>query len=304
MSILSKGGLVGLLVLLASAIPGRFVGSAAAARRSRLAGVREWLCYYGPRREILERSGAGCLVLEADRLGAPVAGPPGRITLAYLSIGEVHEGRACWAELAGTPAVLPVASAWSGSRRTDPRDPRWRAVVLRESERLLAMGYSGLFLDTVDQAAALEGERPAEWAGAQQATADLVRALRRRHPEAYLMVNGGFAVLDRIASSVDAVAVEGLRATHEGPGGACRARTKAERDWLSVQLRRLEVKGLPVFALEYAPETATTGELERMADAVERLGARPALGHVDLTAWPPGLGDGGLAETGTSPGGG
>jgi uncharacterized protein (TIGR01370 family) len=266
--------------------------------------VREWVCYYGPRREILERSGADCFVLEADRLGAPVAGKDGRITLAYLSIGEVHQGRACWSELAGTPAVLPVASAWSGSRRTDPRSSRWQAVVLRESERLLAMGYSGFFLDTVDQAAALEEEDPEAFAGAQQATADLVRALRRRHPEAYLMVNGGFAVLDRIASSVDAVAVEGLRATHEGPEGDCRPRTEAERAWLAVQLRRLEAEGLPVFALEYAPETVTTDDLKRMTDAVERLGARPAVGHVDLTTWPPGIDRGTLAETGTSPGGG
>lgn len=117
-------------------------------------------------------------------------------------------------------------------------------------------------------------------------------------------MNGGFALLEGVAAAVDAVAVEGLRFTHDGPGGRCRPRRADERAWLAVQQTRLRDERLPLFALEYVPESATAGEMARMAEAVRRLGARPALGRIDLTTWPPGIERAALAEATTPPGGG
>ncbi|MEI6740763.1 MAG: Ig-like domain-containing protein, partial [Gemmatimonadaceae bacterium] len=79
-----------------------------------------------------------------------------------------------------------------------------------ERAKILARGFDGVFLDTVDTGTDLERRDRARFAGATLATIDLVRAIKRRYPAAVIVLNRGYDILPTVENSVDMVLAESL----------------------------------------------------------------------------------------------
>ncbi len=170
---------------------------------------------------------------------------------AYLSIGEYDSASA---ELDG-----PLASGASGVRNQAWNSqvmllssPVWRRHLLSRASELASLGYSGLFLDTLDSFQLLpEGAREAQ----RVALRDFLKELNRQQPSLKLFFNRGFEVLGDLPGVAAAVAVESI---HSGwDAGARRYQTvpQSDRDWLSAQLAPLRAQGLPLIAIDYLPST-------------------------------------------------
>ena len=98
------------------------------------------------------------LVLEPDHQWHPrVLRRSGQKVLAYLSLGEIHKTRPYYAALAARVGVLASPNPrWPDAVAVDPGAPAWWGVVLEEVvPQILAQGYDGLFLDTLDDAGSL-----------------------------------------------------------------------------------------------------------------------------------------------------
>ena len=85
----------------------------------------------------------------------------GITVLAYLSVGEAEDYRYYWDEAwdadrdgtpdPGAPDWLGQANPdWPGNYRVRYWDPSWQRIVLSYLEKVLAQGFSGVYLDTVD----------------------------------------------------------------------------------------------------------------------------------------------------------
>ena len=124
------------------------------------------------------------LVLEPDhaRPIAPLRGPTTRI-IGYLSLGEIERTRPDVAALDRAGALRAPNPTWPDARFADLRHPAWRAVLIeRMIPAILAKGYDGLFLDTLDNAEAMERADPAGNAGMVDAAVALVQAIRSSFP--------------------------------------------------------------------------------------------------------------------------
>lgn len=214
-----------------------------------------------------------------DPLGVPTASAAARVApalpIAYLGVGETHGG-APWSRRIDERWVLGRNPSWGG-RIMDVASPRWRALLLEEIvPEIFARGFKGLFLDALDSHVAVlpaGAERDERWA----ALAALIKALRVRFPEAVLIANRGFEVLDEVAPALTAVAAESLFAGYDPAAERYREVSKNDRAWLSGQLGRARALGLPTIVIDYLPP-------RRRAEARSVAARIAAEGHIPWVA--------------------
>jgi polysaccharide biosynthesis protein PelA len=141
---------------------------------------------------------------------------PARTVLGYLSVGEVGNHRSYFSAAREEGLLLMENENWKGSFMVDLRLSGWRKRVVDELvPSILAQGFDGLFLDTLDNAGHLERVDPVRFAGMKTAAVALVRELRERFPDAVIMLNRGYDLLDEAAPHIDAVLGESVYASYD-----------------------------------------------------------------------------------------
>lgn len=203
-----------LALALASLGLGGFRNEPALPARERLARNTHlrWAVDYGAATDPALARSYHLLVLEPDhaRAPAPLRGADA-VLLGYLSMGEVERSRPFVAGLEAQGALSGANPNWPDARYVDLRHPAWRAAVLdRLVPAILDRGFDGVFLDTLDNAEALERADPEGNAGMIAAAASLLAEMRRRFPDAIIMMNRGYALLPAAAASVDIVLGEAM----------------------------------------------------------------------------------------------
>ncbi|SFN81699.1 hypothetical protein SAMN05660284_02326 [Formivibrio citricus] len=190
-------------------------------------------------------------VVEPAHLPSP---PKGGNTqwFAYLSLGEITADR---------PYAKDVPAAWKASRNIawgswviDQTSDEWPAfVVNRMVDPLWKAGYRGFFLDTLDSwqmIAKTDAERQKQIAGLMRTIA----AIKARYPEARLIANRGFEVMDKIHPWLSAVAFESYFQGWNAEKRRYQPVSEEDRRWLDGQLKPIrEQYRLPVIAIDYVP---------------------------------------------------
>ena len=141
---------------------------------------------------------------------------PGRILLAYLSLGEVAKDRPYFMEAKREGILLEENPNWAGSHFVDLRSSLWLRRVLEQLvPSILSSGFDGLFLDTLDDPVELERVDPVGHHGMTAAAVDLVRRLRLSFPGSALMMNRGYGLLPEVAPLIDCLLGESLYSTYD-----------------------------------------------------------------------------------------
>ncbi len=172
-----------------------------------------FLVYYGVAdNDEIERY--DLIVLDSDVAPAVLRRRSGATFLGYLSLGEVHGGRHYFSEVDKDGLLLAPNPNWPDARLVDMRSRRWHDRVIGQLvPAILARGFQGVFIDTLDNAEALEAQDPVRFAGMVEGAARLVRAINRCFPDMPVMINRGYAVLPRVAGAFHMLLGESVRAT-------------------------------------------------------------------------------------------
>jgi uncharacterized protein (TIGR01370 family) len=206
------------------------------------------------------------------------------LAIGYLSVGEVHRTRGYFDEVAKQGLLLDENPNWPGAFAVDIRDPRWHARVLGELvPAILARGFDGVFLDTVDTGTDLERRDRVRFAGATLATIDLVRAIKRRHPTAVVVLNRGYDILPAVENAVDMVLAESLVTAWDFENNRPRMAPVPQHEAESQMLREAAGRnpGLRLLALEYWPPE-DRAMLKEIYAKVRALGFAPYVATVAL----------------------
>jgi len=268
-------------LLAAALVLGLGGASAPAASSIRpLAGVRTWAVYYAAAPEAAaDLARFDVVVLD------PHAHPPlplvkrhGSLLLTYVSLGEVNTNHLEYAAIAGEPWVLSPNPSWPDARRLDVRAPGYERWLLdRVVPGALAGPVNGLFLDTADTVLDLEQSDPRRYKGAARALERVLAEMKRRHPRALLMINGGLPIAERLPTVLDAVALESIWTDYDFKAKAYRVRPADEAESRALLLNRVVALGLPVFTLEY---TAADRGAPWPAELIQRSRARGFIPYV------------------------
>ncbi len=247
-----------LAMLAATGFAARGAGaSAKGAVRRRLPGGNDWRWAVDYGAATLPATARSCdlLILEPDhaRAVAPLRGPDATV-LGYISLGEVAESRAVFPALVKAGALRQRNPHWPEARYADLRHARWRAeVVDRIVPAILAKGYDGIFLDTLDNAEAMERADPAGNAGMIAAAASLVAAIRQRFPSITTVMNRGYALLPGAAADVDGVLGEAMASRWNFATKRYDRLVDSDWDWQATRLRAARAKNpsLALMTLDY-----------------------------------------------------
>ena len=177
-----------------------------------------------------------------------------RTVLAYLSLTEMVKGHDAFPELERAGVVLDPHPGWNGTYYLDFRRPEWTRLVLdRLVPRALKAGFTGMFLDTLDDAAFLEAQDPVRYRGMHEAAVRLVRAIREQHPQIVLMVNRGYTLMPELAAAVDIVLGESVVSTFRSDMKAYARVSDGDVAWQLNALReaRATNPALRVLTLDY-----------------------------------------------------
>jgi uncharacterized protein (TIGR01370 family) len=249
-----------------------------------LGGLENWGCYYGSDAPASALHAPDLLVLEPDHGWQPkTLRRPGQKILAYLSLGEVHASRPYIGKLAG--ALLPANPDWPDARRVDPGAAAWRQLVLDElAPALLAKGYDGFFLDTLDAAEDLEARKVLP--GAKAAMTELVLALHAKAPTAYLVANRGLALLPKVAPALSAIAVESIFTEYQFKPGKYAWRDAARARAFATELLAVRRQsGLPFLGVVYVDPQDAAMRARALALLAE-AGFVPAVAEIGLNQPP------------------
>jgi len=286
-------------LLLAAACSGSGAGTATSSTtgadaHARIKYIRSFVTYYGAGR-------LGALARYDLAIIQPSTLTPdevrelrgrGTLVVAYLTIGEVDPGDPGLADGTIRPGWLLGTNRNWGSVFADARRAGWRRLVVRAADDLLQQGYDGLFLDTVDTAEQFPDTAPG--------MVDLIRELHAAYPQALLVQNRGFTVVDRTASSVDAVMFEDITTDYDFDHLRYIA-SPYLADNLRIARHLADIHdrtGMPVLALDYI-DPGVPAQHARALHAVRvarSLGFIPSLATIDLASIP----DYGIALTGSS----
>lgn len=217
-------------------------------------GEIRWAVFYGMQADEAALAAYDLLVLDAG-----FAGPIERFAMlgkdvcGYLSLAEIRTSDPLFGHV-DPAALLEENPDWRGTRRVDIRHPAWRRFVIeRQVPLLLARGFNGLMLDTLDTPPHLEQTDPVRFRGMRQAAIDLVDSIRSRWPGITLVMNRGYVLLPALLHSIDAVIAESLVASSDSQSGGFAWVDQARVD---LQLRFLEPASkrfprLPILSLDY-----------------------------------------------------
>jgi uncharacterized protein (TIGR01370 family) len=171
-----------------------------------------WGIDYGASTEPETARHYGLLVLEPDhpRPLAPLRRASARL-LGYMSLGEVERSRPFVSRLEAAGALRETNENWQDARLIDLRKDVWKSLILDELiPNILAKGFDGIFMDTLDNAEFMERSDPKGSAGMVAAAVELVAAIRSRFPAITIMMNRGYALLPTAAPQLNLLLGEAM----------------------------------------------------------------------------------------------
>jgi uncharacterized protein (TIGR01370 family) len=215
----------------------------------------KWLAFYGQTADENLLASYDIVILDPMFQGS-LAQVDTKVTrlCGYLSLGEVRAADSAFGKIEPA-ALLEENAAWPGTYRIDVRHPSWRKLVLDELVPLITqLGFSGLFLDTLDTPPYLEQVEPVAGRGMRQAAIDLVRSIRDRYPGLFVVMNRGYALLPDVIDSVDAIVAESLLTVADDQANGGYKRTPATEVDQVLALLAPVAKGdnrMPILSLDY-----------------------------------------------------
>jgi uncharacterized protein (TIGR01370 family) len=153
------------------------------------------------------------------------------------------------------PFVVSENSNWN-SLVLDLRSEKWQNILLDlVIPKVLAQGFDGVFLDTIDSALALEqGKDKAAYQGMRAAILSFLGKLRQRYPDIRIAMNRGLELQPEAAPFIDFLLIEDLSYEYDFAKKSYRAVAPAVRNILVAAARKAQAANpkLTVLTLDYA----------------------------------------------------
>jgi uncharacterized protein (TIGR01370 family) len=251
--------------------------SPAPALRDRIKTIKNYTVYYGKGR-VADLARYDLAIVQPDTLSQAELAQlkaKGTLVAVYLSIGEVELTRPWYIDGRADPRwILGKNENW-GSYFIDARQVGWQKLMVSLAGEYIAKGFDGLFLDTVDTVSVYPETRPGMLA--------TIQALRAAYPQALIIQNRGFNLVEEVAGALDAVMFEDVSTSYN-----FEKKEYLYADNSAEILNMVDIHnrtGLPVLGLDYVPAD-NPGMAAHAVKIARRYGFIPAVSVIDLDDLP------------------
>lgn len=252
---------------------------------TRNAPLTRWIAYYGNDANSDFAPYQLIVLHHAHKLPVRQINSSHKTVLAYLSLGESGPDAPDFALIKQRGLLMEnMPTHWPNNLLVDARNPAWAAYLLEELiPQMLAEGFDGIMIDTLDSLIEAEKRQPALCDGMSKAAIDIVRTIRAHYPQITIMVNRGFDILPNIASDIDMVLAESIYANYGQDGTSSLFPTEVY-DAVSTMLQQTKTSfpHLQLLTLDYWPPDDEDG-LRKIYAAQRGKGFAPYAATFDLT---------------------
>jgi len=204
----------------------------------------------------------------------------GTLPIAYVAVDEIAQSHTLFPEVQESWKI-GANTDWD-SAILDLRLPEVQDFILEKRiAPAMAMGFQGVFLDTLDSHLLTEPGRSDREAFIK-AQASLISAIRQRYPETRIIINRGFHLPPGTHEQIDALAFESYLEGYDPGTRQFGPVPESNREWLDRRFQewRGQYPDKPLIAIDYTP---TANEAPALAARLRRLGFIPYVTNPDLT---------------------
>ncbi|MDX1639801.1 MAG: endo alpha-1,4 polygalactosaminidase [Balneolaceae bacterium] len=183
--------------------------------------------------------------------------------LGYLSMSEVHPARSFFYELKQT-GLIGKNENWN-SYYINLQDSTVRSVMLdKVVPDIMEHGLDGLLLDTIDGVAPYTAR-----SHMQDEMVSMIRHIRERYPDAYLLQNGGLFLLDRTKQYISGVLLESVATRYDFENKHYQLRSDSA---FRARLRQVDTASQKVddhfFIVDYVDTDSMAGQVRARLDTL------------------------------------
>jgi len=199
---------------------------------------------------------------------------------AYISIGEIDTQIASYKKL-DKKLIIGQNSAWKG-KILNIQDPAYKEFLFKEMiEPQIAKGFKNFFFDTLDsyQIVAKTKEQRAK---SEAALVEIINTFHKRYPDAKLIINRGFEIIDKVHESIEAILFESY---YNGLGGNTleyKLVHNNDRSWLDMQLEKVRKYKVDIIALDYLPLNKMPTQANKLIKKLQKKGFIPYVSTKEL----------------------
>ncbi len=214
-----------------------------------------WVVYYNNKAPSEAFSPYNPIVL--DSVNHPPLKPlfqEDKIILGYLNLGEAEDRYDWFQNIKETSILIQENPNFKGSWAVDIRNPIWTTLILDKLiPEIIKQGFSGIFMDQVDISLDLEKKNPQKYKGMAEAAIHLIKAIHKKYPEQYLMLNRAYDILLKVGKEIDFELAETLYTNYnfETKKYFVRPKNEFEAQLLLLNRARFLFPRLTVFSLDY-----------------------------------------------------
>jgi len=210
------------------------------------------------------------VIVEADALDNIYALRYPNKMVAYVSIGEIEPWRTSQKSYQKS-WVISKNRTWN-SLIADLTQKGYQNFLFDRFSTLYQKGYRNFFLDTMD-AYHVTQKDPKLFKAQQKALISFIHQLHQRYPQAKIIINRGFELLDQIHNDIDAIVAESLIQRYNHNQKSYTPVPKADRAWLLARFKEAQKYHLDTISIEYSDGNKT--QRLNLAREVKKLGILP-----------------------------
>lgn len=245
---------------------------------------KTWLCYYGTDFGPAQYGRFDLVVLDGLRHPPLVRKDTGKpLLLGYITAGESDPASPTWILVQNQNFIAGKNDNW-GSLVIDMRSPKWQGILLDiVIPKVLAQGFDGIFLDTIDSALALaEGKDAAKYNGMRESILAFLGRVRQRFPNIHICMNRGLELLPEAAGLINSLLIEDLSFEYDFESKEYRAvKPQVRRALVAMARKGLAANPkLTVLTLDYA----TPDQKERIKEAISYSRSKGFVPYVSTLA--------------------
>ena len=259
-----------------------FASCAAARSSDKLSGITSFICFYGNSWPGGSAPKANLFILDSHHHPS-IAGLKSQKThvVGYVTVGEISNTSPDFARFKKSGILVDENENWPGSWRVDIRKKKWRRYVVDTLvPRVIARGFGGIFIDTIDTAEYLREVKKTP--NAVEGAVKLIKEIRKSHPDIIIVLNNGLSLLNDVGEIIDALLVEDIFTSYDFKTKKYSLASPEHKAARMAPAKQFSEKfHKPVLALDYLNKTDAKG-IKRVVREARAQGFVPYISDIDL----------------------
>ncbi|SFV53798.1 Extracellular Matrix protein PelA [hydrothermal vent metagenome] len=197
---------------------------------------------------------------------------------AYVSIGEIESNQPYYKDIS-KEWIIGKNSLWSAKVMDISNKSYQRFMFEKVIEPLFAKGFKNIFFDTLDsyQIVAKSDKDREKYS---RGLVEFINEFHHRYPDAKLIINRGFDIIDDVHDSIEAVLFESLFYGLSSKDLSYTKVSPSDREWLKAQISKIEKYHKPIIVVDYLPPDSKM--IDKTIKKIEGLGLIPYIADRDL----------------------